>query len=66
MQEKNGVLLEIGTGAIMLLALLNWSNLSPYPDNLLLFYPAILLSALLRRMVLWLICRLLKIGDKAV
>ena len=66
MQEKSGVLLEIGTGAIILLALLNWSNLSPYPDNLLLFYPAILLSALLRRMVLWLICRLLKIGDKAV
>ncbi|OAM31366.1 hypothetical protein A7P93_04920 [Eikenella corrodens] len=66
MQEKSGVLLEIGTGAIMLLALLNWSNLSPYPDNLLLFYPAILLSTLLRRMVLWLICRLLKIGAKAV
>jgi hypothetical protein len=66
MQEKSGVLLEIGTGAIMLLALLNWSNLSPYPDNLLLFYPAILLSILLRRMVLWLICRLLKIGAKAV
>ena len=50
----------------MLLALLNLSNLSPYPDNLLLFYPAILLSVLLRRMVLWLVCRLLKIGDKAV
>ena len=65
-QEKNGVLLEIGTGAIMLLALLNLSNLSPYPGNLLLFYPAILLSVLLRRMVLWLVCRLLKIGDKAV
>ena len=65
-QEKSGVLLEIGTGAIMLLALLNLSNLSPYPDNLLLFYPAILLSVLLRRMVLWLVCRLLKIGDKAV
>ena len=65
-QEKSGVLLEIGTGAIMLLALLNLSNLSPYPNNLLLFYPAILLSVLLRRMVLWLVCRLLKIGDKTV